>query len=297
MELDLNVWNIKNFLELKNGFKCQTEFVCLHTNITYWIMLYHQGVHQVDKSNMGPDHLSFTVTSNLHYGRANQGGRYKEMNLFRPLLIKTNITGLTNNLCSKMRLLSIPPLVPPKILYERQIIPGKTPEHHNNPEVERLLKEDLCDYPPYCSRKIHHGFQNAIMIRDHKRRQVAAHFCDLRIRLNAIRKNTVLPKEIQDLATLYMASLPRDSNWTRISSRCIVTSRRRGCKTRWRLSRIVWRLLADYNRMSGVLWAFWGSNTRSVRRHMLWPPPEGIQVAEYIHRYYENLSDERHTVN
>lgn len=41
------------------------------------------------------------------------------------------------------------------------------------------------------------GFQNAIMIRDYKRRQVAAHFSDLCLRLNGIRKNNVLPNEIR----------------------------------------------------------------------------------------------------
>nr|CAH8826615.1 unnamed protein product [Trichobilharzia regenti] len=214
------------------------------------------------------------------------------MNLFRTVFTKPKISGLMNSLCGGMRLLTIPPAIPSKILYERQITPDKTPAHHNNTQIEELLKKQLCDYPPYCSRKIRHGFQNAIMIRDYKRRQVAAHFCDLRIRLNAIRKNRILPQEIQDEATLYMSSLPRDSNWTRILSRCVVTSRRRGCKTRWKLSRIIWRKIADYNKMSGAQWACWGSNTHSVRRHMSWPPPKGITVAEYIRRYYKNLADE-----
>lgn len=213
------------------------------------------------------------------------------MNLLKPLIIKPNISGLINSLCSKMRSLSIPPSIPSEILYQREITPAKTPAHHNNPEIEKLLKDELCDYPAYSSRKIRHGFQDAIMIRDYKRRQVSAHFCNLRIRLNAIRKNTILPQEIKDLATLYISSLPRDSNWTRILSRCTVTSRRRGCKTRWKVSRIIWRKYADYNRMSGVLWARWGSNTRSIRRHMLWPPPRETPVSEYIHRYYKNLAD------
>ncbi|KAK4473736.1 hypothetical protein MN116_003078 [Schistosoma mekongi] len=214
-----------------------------------------------------------------------------DMSSFGPIILKPNLNGLINGLCNGMRLLSIPPAIPSKILYERQIMPDKTPAHHNNPEVEKLLREELCDYPPYSSRKIRHGFQNAIMVRDYKRRQVAAHFCNLRTRLNAIRKNTILPQEIQDLATLHISSLPRDSNWTRILSRCVVTSRRRGCKTRWKVSHIMWRKYADYNRMSGVLWGCWGSHTRSVRRHMLWPPPRKIPISDYIRRYYENLAD------
>ncbi|KAH9596086.1 28S ribosomal protein S14, mitochondrial, partial [Schistosoma haematobium] len=120
-----------------------------------------------------------------------------KMNLFKPLIIKPNVSGLINSLCSKMRLLSIPPLIPSEILYQREITPAKTPAHHNNSEIEKLLKSELCDYPAYSSRKIRHGFQDAIMIRDYKRRQVSAHFCNLRIRLNAIRKNTILPQEIK----------------------------------------------------------------------------------------------------
>ena len=35
------------------------------------------------------------------------------------------------------------------------------------------------------------------MVRDYKRRMIAAHFSPLRTRLNAIRKNTLLPKDIR----------------------------------------------------------------------------------------------------
>ncbi|VDP93423.1 unnamed protein product [Echinostoma caproni] len=196
-----------------------------------------------------------------------------------------------NFLTQKVRTITLLSRIPQSIIYEHRHIPEKTPEHHNNPVVEKLLKEDLCGYPPYQARKIRPGFQDAIMIRDYKRRQIAAHFSDLRIRLNALRKNTILPNEIRDLASLQIASLPRDSHWTRILSRCVVTSRRRGCKTRWKVSRIIWRKYADYNHMSGVLWAAWSSTCRSTRRHMCWPPAKGISVNDYIFKYHNNLAD------
>lgn len=44
---------------------------------------------------------------------------------------------------------------------------------------------------------VRHGFQDAIMVRDYKRRMVASHFAPLRVRLNAIRKNNLLPKDIR----------------------------------------------------------------------------------------------------
>ncbi|TPP63189.1 28S ribosomal protein S14 mitochondrial [Fasciola gigantica] len=191
----------------------------------------------------------------------------------------------------RIRASSLLSRIPQSIIHEHRHIPDKTPEHHNNSVVEKLLNEKLCGYPPYQARKIRPGFQDAIMVRDYKRRQVAAHFSNLRIRLNALRKNTILPEEIRDQASLQIASLPRDSHWTRIHSRCVVTSRRRGCKTRWRVSRIIWRRYADYNHLSGVLWACWSSDCQSTRRHMRWPPPNDITVNDYIKKYHRNRAN------
>ncbi|XP_062849086.1 28S ribosomal protein S14, mitochondrial isoform X1 [Trichomycterus rosablanca] len=95
------------------------------------------------------------------------------------------------------------------------------------------------------------------MLRDVKRRQMAFEYADTRLRINAIRKNTVLPKELQEVADKEIAALPRDSCPVRIRNRCVVTSRPRGVKRRWRLSRIVFRQLADHNQMSGIQRAMW----------------------------------------
>lgn len=54
-----------------------------------------------------------------------------------------------------------------------------------------------------------------------------------------------------------LAEIPRDASLTRVRNRCAITSRPRGVVTRWRLSRIVWRSLADYNKLSGVQRAMW----------------------------------------
>ncbi len=143
-----------------------------------------------------------------------------------------------------------------------------------------------------CIISVRHGFQDAIMVRDYKRRVIAAHFSPLRLRLNAIRKNNLLPKDIRDTASLQLHSLPRDSCFTRIMTRCVVTSRRRGCKTRWRVSRIIFRNYADYNCMSGAEWAVWGYQTQCTRRHMTWPPPAGTKsTRDYVRRYHQNLAD------
>ncbi|XP_054889393.1 28S ribosomal protein S14, mitochondrial [Poeciliopsis prolifica] len=95
------------------------------------------------------------------------------------------------------------------------------------------------------------------MLRDVKRRQMAFEYADERTRINALRKNTILPKELQEMADKEIAALPRDSCPVRIRNRCMLTSRPRGVKRRWRLSRIVFRHLADHNQMSGILRARW----------------------------------------
>ncbi|XP_068197366.1 small ribosomal subunit protein uS14m [Antennarius striatus] len=95
------------------------------------------------------------------------------------------------------------------------------------------------------------------MLRDVKRRKMAYDYADERLRINALRKNTLLPKELQEIADKEIAALPRDSCPVRIRNRCVVTSRPRGVKRRWRLSRIVFRDLADHSQMSGIMRARW----------------------------------------
>ncbi|XP_043820429.1 28S ribosomal protein S14, mitochondrial isoform X1 [Dromiciops gliroides] len=95
------------------------------------------------------------------------------------------------------------------------------------------------------------------MLRDVKRRKMAFEFADERLRINSLRKNTILPKDLQEVADQEIAALPRDSCPVRIRNRCVMTSRPRGVKRRWRLSRIVFRHLADHGQLSGVLRAMW----------------------------------------
>ncbi|XP_067937442.1 small ribosomal subunit protein uS14m-like [Watersipora subatra] len=101
------------------------------------------------------------------------------------------------------------------------------------------------------------GYANKWMKRDVKRRELSKQFNNERIRLNAIRKDDFLPRELKDLATHDIKQLPNDAYPTRIHKRCVMTSRPRGLVNRYRLSRIQWRLLADYNKLSGVTRSTW----------------------------------------
>ncbi|XP_038051887.1 28S ribosomal protein S14, mitochondrial-like [Patiria miniata] len=95
------------------------------------------------------------------------------------------------------------------------------------------------------------------MLRDVKRRRLFKEYGVERRRINCIRKNTILPDELKEIADREIAALPRDSSWVRQRDRCAITSRPRSVIPRWRLSRIMWRQIADANHMSGVQRATW----------------------------------------
>ncbi|XP_017776775.1 PREDICTED: 28S ribosomal protein S14, mitochondrial [Nicrophorus vespilloides] len=95
------------------------------------------------------------------------------------------------------------------------------------------------------------------MIRDVKRRKLTTEMAPMRLRVNSLRKNDILPQEIREMADAEIHAFPRDSTLFRCKKRCVVTSRPRGVVFRWRLSRIVFRHLADYNKLSGVQRSIW----------------------------------------
>jgi len=96
------------------------------------------------------------------------------------------------------------------------------------------------------------------MIKDYKRRMMVKQFAVDRVRLNTVKRNDVLPYELREVAAKELHEFPRDSSRVRIRERCMITSRPRGCVKRFRVSRIVFRHLADYNKLSGVQRAIWG---------------------------------------
>ncbi|KAH6934900.1 hypothetical protein HPB50_001632 [Hyalomma asiaticum] len=61
----------------------------------------------------------------------------------------------------------------------------------------------------------------------------------------------------QEIADKEIAELPLNSCYTRFHGRCVITSRARGFVRPWRVSRMMFRHLADYNYLSGVQRAMW----------------------------------------
>nr|XP_037277618.1 28S ribosomal protein S14, mitochondrial-like [Rhipicephalus microplus] len=95
------------------------------------------------------------------------------------------------------------------------------------------------------------------MARDAKRRKVVKEYARLRLNINSLRKNDILPKSLQEIADKEIAELPLDSCYTRFHGRCVITSRARSFVRPWRVSRMMFRHLADYNYLSGVQRAMW----------------------------------------
>ncbi|KAK8727044.1 hypothetical protein OTU49_009901 [Cherax quadricarinatus] len=100
-------------------------------------------------------------------------------------------------------------------------------------------------------------YPNWKMIKEVKHRKIVKEFAFERMNINALRKNKIIPPAIQEIADKEIHALPRKSSISQLHKRCMLTSRPRGLVTRWRLSRIVWRHEADYNKLSGVQRAMW----------------------------------------
>ncbi|XP_058803310.1 small ribosomal subunit protein uS14m [Phymastichus coffea] len=94
-------------------------------------------------------------------------------------------------------------------------------------------------------------------LRDMKRRKLAKDYAEERLRLVSMKRNDILPVEIRDLASKGFDNIPRQSALRQLRMRCVVTSRGHGTVIRWRVSRLIFRHLADYNKLAGIQRAIW----------------------------------------
>lgn len=103
------------------------------------------------------------------------------------------------------------------------------------------------------------GYSDRMTLKDIKRRELLRKFAPERIRLQCLRKNSVLPNAFKRSTSEHLQKYPRQSALLTITNRCAFTSKPGGLMHRWRLSRHVWRDQADYNQLSGVMRASWGT--------------------------------------
>ncbi|KOX78930.1 28S ribosomal protein S14, mitochondrial [Melipona quadrifasciata] len=110
----------------------------------------------------------------------------------------------------------------------------------------------------YDIQQIRNKYIGRWMIRDLKRRKLAEKYAEERLRLVAMKRNDILPLEIrEEVGKQIDETIPRQTALRQLTPRCVLTSRPRGVISKWRVSRIMFRDLADHNRMSGVQRAIW----------------------------------------
>ncbi|KAK3920241.1 28S ribosomal protein S14, mitochondrial [Frankliniella fusca] len=100
-------------------------------------------------------------------------------------------------------------------------------------------------------------FVNRHQRKDQVRRVTVKNFGEERMLLNTVYRCTVLPPEVRAVAQKDVIALPRDSNYIRLRKRCYATSRPRGVVHDFRVSRIIFRELADYNKLCGMQRSMW----------------------------------------
>ncbi|XP_068904488.1 small ribosomal subunit protein uS14m [Tenebrio molitor] len=123
--------------------------------------------------------------------------------------------------------------------------------------VSNLFTHSFSVFQNQNLQQIRTKWVNRWMIRDVKRRKLATELAPMRLRVNSLRRNDILPPELREIADQEIAAFPLNSTPLRINNRCVITSRPRGVVDRWRVSRIVFRHLADYNKLCGVQRAMW----------------------------------------
>ncbi|CAG2122858.1 unnamed protein product, partial [Medioppia subpectinata] len=95
------------------------------------------------------------------------------------------------------------------------------------------------------------------MLRDCRRRYIFARYHPNRTFLYTIRRCKLLPSNIREVALEEDRAFPKDAHIDHLNNRCIISSRARGNFKRYKISRHMWRGLADYNQLSGVAKACW----------------------------------------
>nr|WPW57295.1 mitochondrial ribosomal protein S14 [Dystaenia ibukiensis] len=94
-------------------------------------------------------------------------------------------------------------------------------------------------------------------IADHHRRVLAAKY-ELRRKLyKALTKDPELSTEMRGKHRYKLSKLPRNSSFTRIRNRCVMTGRARGVYQLFRMSRICFRDLANKGELKGITKASW----------------------------------------
>ncbi|XP_057764649.1 external alternative NAD(P)H-ubiquinone oxidoreductase B2, mitochondrial-like [Salvia miltiorrhiza] len=92
---------------------------------------------------------------------------------------------------------------------------------------------------------------------DHRRRLLAAKYELRRNLYKALCRDPNLPSAMRVKYRCKLSNLPRNSSFTRVRNRCIFSGRPRGVYKKFRMSRIVFRTLANQGQLIGIKKASW----------------------------------------
>jgi small subunit ribosomal protein S14 len=99
---------------------------------------------------------------------------------------------------------------------------------------------------------------NNNLVRDHMRRQAVQAFEVERTTFKAIVTDQTLPYSVrQQVQRMFETEVPRDSAAVRVRNRCALTGRGRGVNSFYRISRIMFRTLANEGLIPGVRRHIW----------------------------------------
>ncbi|CAJ0586913.1 unnamed protein product, partial [Mesorhabditis spiculigera] len=94
-------------------------------------------------------------------------------------------------------------------------------------------------------------------LRDWKRRLCIQETGADRMRMKALKANTILPQAIRDEAADYLLKMPKASHPKLVLNMCMFTGRQRGKIKPYRLNRHLFRKYADHSQLSGMQRAMW----------------------------------------
>lgn len=99
--------------------------------------------------------------------------------------------------------------------------------------------------------------KKSVILRNEKRRRMAAHQAPIREELRKKAINMKLSEEEREAARTKLHSLPRNGAKVRVRNRCQLSGRSRGVYRKFMISRIVFRLMAHQGLIPGVTKASW----------------------------------------
>lgn len=99
--------------------------------------------------------------------------------------------------------------------------------------------------------------KQSTVARNLKRRRLAARYRAKRTQLKKLLLDQSLKPQEREQVQRAMRRMPRDASRTRVTTRCALTGRSRGCYRKFQLSRIAFREAALRGELPGVTKSSW----------------------------------------